>query len=162
MDDRARALAVPRAWLAFASTAIGDDLVRWAEGALETGLDSPSLRRLAALGLPAALSEASPLLRRALEELGIRPPITDEEARRHHLADVCDEMLSGARTVEQALDEIERTVVSPLGHPDDLMPWCYLGSGLSEGPDGIFASLGAEEREAAALAAARRLRRRAP
>lgn len=117
------------------------DASSWAQDALEDGLDSSSLRVLAGLGQDAQSFEVSPLLRDALRELGIEPP-QGEALLRAYASAVAQELHDGHITADVAVARIHATVISPLGHPDDLMPLCYLWEGNTpdctgavEGPD---------------------------
>jgi hypothetical protein len=61
-----------------AGAATTEDIVSWAQNALELGDDSPSLRILAGLVMPADLSDVEFYFQRTLRELGWT--LTDPEA----------------------------------------------------------------------------------
>jgi hypothetical protein len=119
----------------------GDDYVNWALSALETGFDSPSLRILAGLPSPAWRSDAEPHFCHALEELQIAIP-NKGEVFREYAKEVARKIISGETSPEAGAELIERRVVSPLNHPEDLMAWCYLSEGLDPG---TYATLTNEE-----------------
>jgi hypothetical protein len=110
----------------------GQELVEWATAALAAGHDSPALVILAGLDLdaPARLSEAVPIFRAALEQLRIPVPSGQEAILRAHLQELARQISTGALSSREGVARIEREVVSPLGHPADLMRWCYLDSDL--------------------------------
>lgn len=114
----------------------GEEMVDWAVDALSAGFDSPSLRVLAGLMPSEALvRDAEPILRQAVRELGIQVP--DLEAmRRAYVPIVCRALLQGDLSPTEAAELIHRRVVGPLGHPADLMAWCYLWEGF--GPEGEY------------------------
>jgi hypothetical protein len=139
-------------------TATGDDFVTWAEQALVAGRDSPALRALAGLaGRPR--SDARPLFDRAIRELGLPLPATEEALRRAYLVVLAGDISSGARRPSDALDLIHHEVISPLKHPADLMAWCFAWESLD--PERGFASLNDAERDDAARALARKTLREA-
>ena len=109
--------------------ATGEPVVDWAVHALEAGLESAALVELAGLPRTASVFDAGPLLDRALHELGIAPP-DREELLRAYVGVVSRALLDGKLPVAAALDDVHATVVSPLRHPDDLRPWCYLWESL--------------------------------
>lgn len=103
--------------------AVGASLATWAEGALEEGFDTPSLRTLAALGAGARLPEALPSFRRVLRELGVKAP-EEEELRRLYLRELAGGIASGGLDPIRGLEAAHRFVIAPLGHPPDLRGWC--------------------------------------
>ncbi|MFL5542951.1 MAG: hypothetical protein ACJ8J0_28490 [Longimicrobiaceae bacterium] len=114
----------------------GPEMVEWAVDALSAGFDSPSLRVLAGLMPSEALArDAEPILREAARELGFQA-LDLEGMRRAYVPIVCRALLRGELSPGEAAERIHRRVVSPLGHPADLMSWCYLWEGL--GPDGEY------------------------
>jgi hypothetical protein len=121
--------------------------------ALTVGLDSPTLRRLAGLDKTANVFEANELFQRAARELDLQLPNSNETLLREYLRVVAADIVNGARDCEAALEAIHAMVVGPLGHPPDLMDWCYLWEGLEPG---TFASLNAQQIDAAVRALARR------
>jgi hypothetical protein len=133
VDARDRLLAVPGAWRIFTEKVDGGYVARWAVRALEMEIDSPHLRQLASFGDSASWFEVEPILKRAMTELEIEP-IGEEAARRHHLTEMLSALVVGAVTVDEALEEIHTTVVSPLKHPKDLQIWCDLHDGLVRDP----------------------------
>jgi hypothetical protein len=56
-------------------------------------------------------------------------------------------VLGGTLDPDEALERIPRIAVSPLGHPPDLAPWCFLWEGLH--PDD-YRTLESGQREAEA------------
>jgi len=136
-----------------AGTSTGDDFVAWAEHALGEGFDSPALRQLAG-SEGRSRSDARPLFDRAVGELGLPLPATDEALRRAYLDVLAGDISSGARRPSDALEVIHREVLGPLNHPEDLMAWCFAWEGLD--PARGFASLSEAERDDAARELARR------
>lgn len=136
-----------------AGTATGDDFVMWGEQALVAGLDSPALRQLAGAA-GASRAEAKALFDRAVRELGLALPATEDALRRAYLIVLAGDISSGARRPSDALDLIHDEVISPLNHPADLMAWCFAWEHLD--PERGFASLNDAERDDAARALARR------
>ena len=128
-----------------AGRSVGDDLVEWAVRALVEGFDSPALRRLAGLDKDSWF-EAKPLFDRAVQELRLELPSTKELLLRDYLRVIAREMLDGRRQPVDALQIIHSQVLTPLHHPEDLMPWCYLWEGLEPG---TFASLTDSQRDEA-------------
>jgi hypothetical protein len=112
------------------STLSAATMVDWATSALCEDLDTPALVILA--GLPRASSrfEAEPWLASALAELGVEPPPPDV-LRRAYVGVVSRAVLAGTTTIAHALDLIHSRAVSPLGHPSDLQPWCFVWEGLA-------------------------------
>jgi hypothetical protein len=108
------------------------ELVDWATQALAAGWDTPALVALAGLDLGATpiLSDGMPLFRAALEQLFVSVPGDREHILRAHLVEVAILITSGSLSPSEGVARAESEVVSPLGHPADLMPWCYLGSDL--------------------------------
>lgn len=108
------------------------ELVEWATQALVAGHDSPALVALAGLDLDVTptLIEAVPLFRASLVELGIGIPSSREEILRTHGLYLARQISTGSLTPSEGVARMESEVVGPLGHPDDLMPWCYLTSDL--------------------------------
>jgi hypothetical protein len=114
------------------NTLAGQELADWATRTLGAGHDTPALVRLAGLDLdaPPELSDAMPLFRAALDELRVPAPVGHEAILRAHLGQLARQISLGLLTPAEGVARMEREVVSPLGHPDDLMPWCFLGSDL--------------------------------
>ena len=104
-------------------------IVDWATDALRNGEDTPSLAILAGLDRTSSVYETMPWLDKALSELNVVPP-PPAELRRAFVAVVSRALMAGRITSEQALDRIHEDVVTPLGHPADLMAWCYVWEGL--------------------------------
>ena len=119
-----------------AGDAAAESLVEWAVAALVAGHDSATLRVLAGL-LPGEAdgSAIAAYARRAARELEVEMP-EGEALCRAYISVACRALLHGELAPEVALDRIHRWVVSPLGHPRDLMRWCYLWEG--NGPDCEF------------------------
>lgn len=110
-----------------------EELIGWAVRALQAGEDTPVLRVVAGL-VPGEVGsfEVVRYFSRAAHELGIRV-LTGEALRRAYIPVACRALLRGELPPREALDRIHRRVVSPLGHPADLMRWCYLWEG--NGPE---------------------------
>lgn len=136
-----------------AGTATGDDFVTWGEQALVAGLDSPALRQLAGVA-GASRAEAKALFDRAIGELGLTLPPTEDALRRAYLIVLAGDISTGVRRPSEALDLIHHEVISPLKHPADLMAWCFAWESLA--PERGFASLSEAERDDAARALARK------
>jgi hypothetical protein len=107
----------------------GAELVDWATSALEEGVESESLVILAGLARNCSMYEAVSLLDRGLTELKLKVPAA-EALRRAYVGAVSRAILAGGISADQALDRIHRRVVTPLGHPPDLAPWCFVWEGL--------------------------------
>jgi len=106
-------------------------LVDWAVEALGAGYDSPALRILAGLLPPETDAHTVlPYARRAARELGMDIP-EGEGLRRAYIPVACRALLRGELDAETTTHRIHSWVVSPLGHPSDLMSWCYLWEGNS-------------------------------
>jgi hypothetical protein len=108
------------------------DLVDWATVALVAGEDTPALVTLAGLDRDASVFEAMPWLDKTLTELGL-DPMPDSDLRRAFVGAVSRSLLDGRINAEQALDQVHKHAVSPLGHPDDLAAWCFVWERLSPG-----------------------------
>lgn len=112
--------------------AAGVDFADWAVEALGAGLDSPSLRRLAALSgerpRELSLTDTQPLFEASARELGLRIP-TREEALLSRL----DGHALGAQNIDELLAEIHWRIVAPLDHQDTVAEWCYIGERLASG-----------------------------
>ncbi|HET6778102.1 MAG TPA: hypothetical protein VFH26_04390 [Gemmatimonadales bacterium] len=119
-------------------------LVDWATHALEAGLESESLVRLAGLPRDVSIYDATPLLDRCLTELDIEVPNT-QTLRRVYVGMISRAVLAGRVRTGDALDRIHQRAVGPLGHPPDLTRWCLLWEGLQ--PDD-YRSLEDDEIEA--------------
>jgi hypothetical protein len=113
-------------------TLCAEELVDWATRVLTAGHDAPALVTLAGLDLDGVprLSEAMPAFRAALEQLRIQPPHGHEAVLRAHGRELARQMSRGLLSLSEGVARIEREVVGPLGHPADLMPWCYVDSNL--------------------------------
>lgn len=107
----------------------GAELVDWATSALEEGVESESLVMLAGLARNSSMYEAVPLLDRGMAELKLKVPGA-ESLRRAYVGAVSRAILAGGIPADQALDLIHRRAVTPLGHPPDLAPWCFVWEGL--------------------------------
>lgn len=121
--------------------ATGGLLADWATQALVEGLDTTSLVYLAGLPRDCSLFEAVPLLDKALTELGLLLP-EPAALRRAYVGVVSRALLAGEVGVRPALQRIHQHAVGPLGHPADLMPWCYTWESLDAGD---FHTLSASE-----------------
>jgi hypothetical protein len=150
-------LTIPGSWRLFVEDLTGDEVVQWALRALEFGFDSQHLRQLGSFDTPVSRREVRPILKNALRELGGTVWMTEEQARRHHLVEIAKEIVDGDLLVEMGLQEIHRTVLSPLKHPKDLQVWCDLAGGFLRDGKGSVTFLSPRERDAAVLARARQL-----
>lgn len=113
-----------------------EEMVDWAVLALQAGEDTPTLREIAGLAPgEVGVFEIERYLTRAASELGIQTP-TGDALRRAYIPVACRALLRGELSEREALERIHSRVVSPLGHPEDLMRWCYLWEG--NGPDCEF------------------------
>lgn len=128
----------------------GPDVCRWALAALEAGFDTRALRILAGISVDPVPSffEVRPHLEAALEELNVPASSSREDVLRGYARGLAEEIVAGARPVQLALEDMHRSVVSPLNHAEDLMGWCFLWEGNA--PDGSFAELTGEDLERAA------------
>jgi hypothetical protein len=113
------------------SALTGAQLVDWAVAALEQEVESTALVWLAGLPPSCTLSEASPLLDRALTELGVASPL-DADLRRAYVGAMSRQLLADRITARVALDHIHQFAVSPLNHPPDLESWCFAWEGLDD------------------------------
>ena len=134
-------------------TARSEEFVQWAMDALVADMDSPALRRLAGLERTESVFEAIALFDRAALELNLPLPNSEEALLREYLRVVAADIVNGARDTEAALETIHGWVLCPLGHPEDLMDWCYLWEGLQPK---TFANLKPPEIETAVRALAKR------
>ena len=133
-------------------TCVGGDLARWAVQALSDDFDSPALRQLAALDERVSRDEAGPLFKRALNEIGVAVPQTNDEICRAFLKLIAGKILDDRLDSSAALSIIHREVIDPLHHPADLMAWCYLCDDLDPRS---FDSLDAKALDATVRALAR-------
>jgi hypothetical protein len=128
---------------------LAESAVRWAVGALVEGYDVPSLRVLAGLdltGWPNSF-EAEALVEAALHELGI--PEMDRGTRaRLYVREISAAIIARELGPSEGVDLIHRRVITPLEHPADLQPWCYLWEGNSADCSGTLED---SERDAAIL-----------
>ena len=110
----------------------GQELVDWATKTLSIGYESPALVTLAGLDLDSVprVADALPLFLRALTELDLVVPEGEEGILRAKARIIARRILSGRVNPAEGVAMMEKAVVSPLGHPSDLMPWCYLSSNL--------------------------------
>jgi hypothetical protein len=122
----------------FLKSLSGEKVCSWALSALEAGYDSESLRILAAMSLEAlpVYSEAELWFLRCLTELQIAVPEERDVVLRAYVAEIAEDLASGRAAVDEALDTIHSCVVSPLGHPQDLMGWCFLWEGNTANGEG--------------------------
>ncbi len=109
---------------------VGQIAVDWAISTLGEGYDSPSLRVLAGLDLDAqpTTEEAFQLVNAAFQEMGLRRPDLDTTAR-WYVCEVATAVVAGEVPPREAADKIHRLVMTPMGHPKDLMAWCYVWEG---------------------------------
>ena len=127
-----------------------DAMVDWATAALGADFDTPSLVILAGFPRASTLSETESWFLRALDELGIKLPPA-EGIRRAYVSVVSRAILAGATQPADALDLIHRRAVTPLGHPTDLKPWCFIWERLDPSDFHSLDSAGVE-RETRSLA----------
>ena len=110
-----------------AKTASSDELTAWAVRALADGYDSPVLLGLASLA-EVRLSDAEPLFRRALDDLGIAyPPL--EQLLRAYARSLASRIADGRVSHQEGAHRIFHEVLYPLGYPSDLMGWYFLYDG---------------------------------
>jgi hypothetical protein len=102
-----------------------EEYIKWAQDVLEQNLDSQSIRILAGLNLPTDQSEVEQYFLRSLRDLAIQEPSQDEMPI-HYFHYMCRAILAEKVTPDHGIDLIHKRVVTPLGHPDKLMPWCFL------------------------------------
>jgi hypothetical protein len=107
----------------------GAQLVDWAVEAVQQGVEADALILLAGLSRDCSIYEAGPLLDRGLAELDVLVP-DPETLRRAYVGAVSRFLLEGRVATDLALDRIHRWAVTPLNHPPDLAPWCFLWEGL--------------------------------
>jgi hypothetical protein len=105
-------------------------MVDWAVAALSAGLDTPALVILAGLPPASILSDAEPWFEKTLVELGIKLPPA-EDLRRAYVSALSRSVLAGTLKPVKALDLIHHHAISPLGHPSDLKPWCFVWERLA-------------------------------
>lgn len=112
----------------------GKDFVDWGIAALAAGFASPALGRLAGLspGRTPSRVDAGPEFRLAAREIGL-PQIGREDILLAFMDECAQEIADGATNLEQLLQTIHVTVVDPLDHREDLMPWCQARRGLESG-----------------------------
>jgi hypothetical protein len=134
--------------------ALGARAVKWGVSALEAGFDSPSLRLLAGLDGEGVVttSDARPLLDAALGEIGVSTS-TLEEAGRLYVREISWSIVRGEVAPRAGADLVHERVVGPLGHPHDLMPWCYVWEGNASD---CSRQLGEHEQDAEITTLARR------
>jgi hypothetical protein len=77
------------------------------------------------LNLPADQSEVEQYFQRSLRDLSIQEPGQDAMPI-HYFHYMCRAILAEKVTPGFGIDLIHKRVVTPLGHPDKLMPWCFL------------------------------------
>lgn len=109
----------------WAGDSIGEECIKWAQDALDQNLDSQSVQILAGLSLPADQCEVEQYFQRSLRDLSIQEP-TPDEMPIHYFHYMCRAILAEKLTPDHGIDLIHKRVVTPLGHPDRLMPWCFL------------------------------------
>ena len=108
------------------------DMVDWATAALVAGEDTASLVIRAGLDRSASVFEAKPWFDKALSELDLAP-LPNHDLRRAFVGAVSRSLLGGRINAEQALDQVHKHAVSPLGHPGDLSAWCFVWERLRPG-----------------------------
>jgi hypothetical protein len=107
----------------------GAALVDWATRALEQGVETESLVLLAGLARDCSVYDAGPLLDRGLTELNVTVP-GPADLRRAYVGVVSRAFLAGTMKADEALEMVHRSAVTPLGHPADLAPWCFVWESL--------------------------------
>ncbi len=112
----------------------GKDFVDWGMEALAAGFDSPALRRLAGLspGHTPSRFDAEPQFRVAVREIGL-PEVGREEILLAFMDECAQSIVDGAANLDQILQTIHASVIDPLDHREDLMPWCYARGGFQSG-----------------------------
>jgi len=106
--------------------------VQWAVNALEAEFDTPSIRTLAGLDLcgEPVRAETVPAFESSLLELEIELPDPDTTARLYML-EVAAAIVMRSIAPQVGAELIHSRVVSPLEHPPDLQPWCFVWEGNS-------------------------------
>ncbi|MEQ1775647.1 MAG: hypothetical protein ABL891_17860 [Burkholderiales bacterium] len=127
--------------------ATGNDVCGWAVAALEAGFDTESLRILASMSSDKAVSffDVQPYLHTALAEFDLPERLDREATLRNYARALAMDIATDCIAASSALSLMHSCVVSPLGHPADLMGWCYLWEGYSA--DGLFAEMSDDEIE---------------
>ena len=117
----------------------GQDYVDWAVQALTEGFNSPSLLILSSLDIDKNFSkwEAEILFTKVVTELGWIIP-SDEVILQAHLVTLATQIKKGDIDPEVGIERIHREVISPLGHPEDLLSWCFLWEGNSPTGKGVI------------------------
>lgn len=137
----------------WAQDASDQEFTEWAVKALEYNLDSPSLRILAGLNLPADREDIPQYFEATLHELSI-PQLSQDGMIMDYFHYICKAIVNGAISPDQGIHLIHLKVIDPLSHPDGLMAWCYMWEGNS--PDGSFAELNGVARDNLILEYARK------
>jgi len=106
--------------------------IDWAVRALVDGFDSDSLRGLSGMDLcgEPSIEDVRPVFETTLTELGVVLPEIAHLARLY-VQEVARQVTTGTLSPRDATELIHSRVVSPLEHPEDLMPWCHLWEGNS-------------------------------
>ena len=130
MNDRWPPGTVPVAFKAIKKLGTCSDYVAWAVQALVECFDTPSLRLLAGEdeGLDGSLWRVVPLFEAALSELEISLP-GENDLMRLYVGHVARAVLTGDVPPKEAARIIERDVMGPYDHPEDLQEWCHLSDG---------------------------------
>ena len=112
------------------------DYVDWAVNALLQGFEAPSLNILAGLDFEdgGAIWDAQKYFNRCMVELKLEPPDHAATLLRLYLSELVSQIASGEADPRETLNRIHRSIVNPLNHSEDLMPWCFLWEGNT--PDG--------------------------
>jgi hypothetical protein len=134
-------------------------VISWAADALVEGIDSPSLRILAGLSTADSddVRQAAMYLERALGELGMRYPST-EELEREYARRIAHEIVSHKRSPYDGAYRLNDLSLSGRLHADDENEWGRLLDALAhESEFGELSPLAPEGAENAILAAAKRL-----
>ena len=105
-------------------------IVDWATDAMLAGDEKPSLVILAGLDRNASVFEIIPWLDKTLAEFSVAP-LPPADVRRAYVGVISRALLAGRITPGEALDSVHQNAVSPLGHPPDLAPWCYVWERLN-------------------------------
>ena len=144
----------PGTWRLLAHGLHGDAVVDWAVRAMELGLDTRELRLVAGFSKPASLSDVEAPFFLALKQLGFSIPLSETTIRRAYAREIAEAVIDGSMSPLDAANEMERHVLGPLKHPDDLRPWCFLQGSLH--PE-TYTELSDAERDRLILAEARRI-----
>lgn len=115
--------------------AVGDlhaeEMAGIAADLLESGQDSPSLRRLAGEMHLATWADAEPLVSRVFTELGVSYPIVERQAKLLLTRQIAREVISGKRSAWTAASHIEIVVCGWVAEIAELEPLFLLNDQLN-------------------------------